>query len=364
MAICAVDLFCGAGGLTYGLQQAGINVRAGIDIEPECEYPYVANNINVDFVNADLAEDHHIATIREYLSGEDDYTMIAGCAPCQPFSTMSNGNKKRKDSHEKWGLMGDFADIVSEIEPDLVTMENVPEAQNAEPYDVFCETLSELGYVVSDELVDCPEYGVPQRRKRLVLVASKHGHIELIEPTHDPDEVTVRSQLEEYGLVELEAGETSDDDFLHNARGLSETNLKRIRHSEPGGTWNSWPEDLLLECHKKESGRKYVSMYGRMEWDNPAPTITTQFYNYGSGRFGHPEEDRAISVREGALLQTFPEDYEFAKSLEDLSVVSVGKLIGNAVPPRLGEVVGESVRKHVHNEGPQRRLATDRMLAE
>ncbi|MDH5019020.1 DNA cytosine methyltransferase [Halobacterium rubrum] len=361
MTIRAVDLFSGAGGLTYGLRGAGIDVRAGFDIEPECEYPYEANNEGAEFVETDLSEGNSIAEIREYLSGDEEYTLVAGCAPCQPFSTMSNGNKNQKEGHEKWGLMGEFAEIVSEVEPDLVTMENVPEARKAEPYDEFRSTLSELGYSISDGLVDCPDYGVPQERKRLVLLASKHGHIELTEPTHDSERVSVQSEFEKHELAELEAGETSEKDFLHNARGLSDTNLKRIKHSEPGGSWKDWPEELLLDCHKKESGRKYVSSYGRMEWDSPAPTITTRFYNYGSGRFGHPEEDRAISVREGALLQTFPPDYEFVESEDDLSVVSVGKLIGNAVPPRLAKAIGESLIQHVNHEAPQQRLTAEQI---
>jgi DNA (cytosine-5)-methyltransferase 1 len=192
----------------------------------------------------------------------------------------------------------------------------------------------------------------------MVLLASKHGHIELQNPTHDAEKVTVESEFNKHDLCELEAGETSDKDFLHNARGLSETNKKRMAHSQPGGTWKDWPEELRLECHKRDSGRKYIAPYGRMEWDEPAPTITTQFYNYGSGRFGHPEENRAISVREGAILQTFPSDYSFVPSQEELSVVSVGKLIGNAVPVRLAEAIGESIIRHLNNEGPQKRLQT------
>lgn len=359
MSICAVDLFCGAGGLTYGLQEAGIDVRAGFDIESECRHPYTENNEDVDFVEGDLAEEVSTQDIKQYFSDcGDNYSLIAGCAPCQPYSTMSNGNDSRTEDHEKWGLMDEFAEVVVEIEPDLVTMENVPQVQKHDPYDDFCERLEDAGYQVSDQVVYCPEYGIPQQRKRLVLLASKHGHIELQEPTHDVEDVTVRSEFEKHDLCELEAGETCDDDFLHNARGLSDTNIERIQHSSPGGTWKDWPERLLLACHKKDSGRKYTASYGRMEWDKPAPTITTRFYNYGSGRFGHPNQDRAISVREGAILQTFPDDYSFVSSEDELSVVEVGKLIGNAVPVRLAEVIGESVIKHVRNEGPQMRLQT------
>ncbi|WP_135828935.1 DNA cytosine methyltransferase [Halorussus halobius] len=359
MSIRAVDIFCGAGGLTYGLQEAGIDVQAGFDIEPECRHPYVENNADVEFIESDIAADVSVEDIEPYLSaGEADHTLIAGCAPCQPYSKMSNGNKNSADNHEKWGLMEEFSDLIAGVEPDLVTMENVPQVRKHEPYENFQSRLKELGYMIWDGVVDCPKYGVPQQRKRLVLLASKHGHIELQDPTHDPDEVTVKSELERYDLAKLEEGETSDDDFLHTARGLSEKNIKRIRNSEPGGTWEDWPEDLRLNCHTKDSGRKYTASYGRMKWKDPAPTITTRFFNYGSGRFGHPEEDRAITVREGAILQTFPKDYSFVSSEDDLSVQSMGKLIGNAVPVRLAKAIGETLVQHVENEGPQKRLQT------
>jgi len=359
MDIRAVDLFCGAGGLTYGLQQAGVDVRAGFDIEPDCRYPYTENNEDAEFVLGDLAEEVSVSEIEQYLErGDSEYTLIAGCAPCQPFSSMSNGNKKQASDHEKWGLMQEFGEVIAEIQPDIVTMENVPTVQKHDPYTNFCERLDGLGYEIDDQVVQCPEYGVPQQRKRLVLLASKYGHIELKDPTHDPESVTVGSQLQGHDLEELEAGETSEEDYLHNARGLSKTNIKRVKHSKPGGTWKDWPEELQLACHKKDSGRKYIAPYGRMEWDEPAPTITTQFYNYGSGRFGHPEENRAISGREGALLQTFPIDYEFVESKEDMSIVALGKLIGNAVPVKLAEAIGDSLMMHVRDEAPQRKLTT------
>lgn len=357
MSICAVDLFCGAGGLTCGLQKANIDVRAGFDIEQECRYPYLENNEDVEFVEANIAGDVSAEDLKSYLSSPDsDYTLIAGCAPCQPFSAMSNGNDGRTNDHEKWGLISEFSDLVYEVEPDLVTMENVPQARKHEPYDEFKNTLNDLGYEVYVDVVKCPNYGVPQSRKRLVVLASKHGHIELKGPTHDPGEVTVRSAFEEHDLVELEAGETADNDLLHNARGLSNKNIERIQKSVPGGTWEDWPEELRLACHQKDSGKRYTASYGRMEWDEPAPTMTTQFYNYGSGRFGHPKEDRAISVREGLILQTFPGDYSFVESEEDLNVVALGKMIGNAVPVRLGEVIGETLIRHVKGEGPQKKL--------
>ncbi|WP_128478352.1 DNA cytosine methyltransferase [Halorussus pelagicus] len=361
MSIRAVDLFCGAGGLTYGLQKAGIDVRAGFDIESECRHPYEKNSTDAEFIESDISEDVSPEDIESYLSSDEaDHTLIAGCAPCQPYSKMSNGNEKQADSHEKWGLMEDFGQLIADVEPDLVTMENVPQVQEHEPYEDFQSRLEDLGYTIWDKVVECPKYGVPQERKRLVLLASKYGHIELQDPTHDPEEATVKSEFEKYDLAELEAGESSEEDFLHTSRDLSDKNIRRIQNSEPGGTWEDWADELKLACHKKDSGRKYTASYGRMQWEEPAPTITTRFFNYGSGRFGHPEEDRAISVREGAILQTFPKDYAFVESEEDLSVQSMGRLIGNAVPVRLAKAIGESLVQHASNKGPQKRLqATD-----
>jgi DNA (cytosine-5)-methyltransferase 1 len=201
--------------------------------------------------------------------------------------------------------------------------------------------------------VYAPEYGVPQKRKRWVLLASKRGELALPDPpiTDDDEYPTVREAIGD--LPPIEAGEVHPDDDLHRARTLSETNLERIRHMEPGGDWGLWEEKglehLLADCHTKESGRSYKAPYSRMVPDEPAPTITTQFYNYGSGRFGHYDTDqnRALSLREGACLQTFPSDYEFYDDWADVGVKNAGRLIGNAVPPRIAEWIGEAILNHV-----------------
>jgi len=219
-----------------------------------------------------------------------------------------------------------------------------------DPYERFVETLEELGYHLNspeNRKVHCPDYGVPQNRRRLVLLASKRGPIELQEPSHEirEDDPTVEEWIGD--LPEIGAGRTHPDDPLHRAQGLSDTNMRRIQASDPGGTWKDWPEDLQLACHKKESGSTYTPVYGRMEPDEPAPTITTQFFNYGSGRFGHPDQDRPISLREGAVLQTFPEDYEFFPQGESPSMDKLGRMIGNSVPPLLGHAIGHTILEHL-----------------
>ena len=171
------------------------------------------------------------------------------------------------------------------------------------------------------------------------------GDITIIPPTHNSEDVHVADYIAD--LPAIEAGGIDPADPLHRSSHLSEINLKRIRASVPGGTWRDWPENLRCECHKKESGQTYSSVYGRMTWEQIGPTITTQFYNYGTGRYGHPEQDRALSLREGALLQTFPADYDFINPERPFVFRDIARHIGNAVPVRLGEVIGISMLNHL-----------------
>ena len=147
-------------------------------------------------------------------------------------------------------------------------------------------------------------------------------------------------------MKSLKAGEQGNSDKLHLSATLSELNMRRIRASKPGGTWRDWPKDLIAACHKKEEGQGYVSVYGRMEWDKSSPAITTQFFGFGNGRFGHPSQDRAISLREGAMLQSFPKSYKFVKAKEPVIITTLGRLIGNAVPVKLAEALGRTITRH------------------
>jgi DNA (cytosine-5)-methyltransferase 1 len=210
----------------------------------------------------------------------------------------------------------------------------------------YAVKLIRLGYNVSYGEVYCPEYGVPQNRRRLVLLASRLGRLMLIEPLYNEGNYpTVRESIER--LPRVTAGESNQDDIMHSAAGLSLENLRRIRSSVPGGTWRDWDDSLKLECHKKRSGKTYMSIYGRMTWDAPSPTITTQFYGYGNGRFGHPEQDRALTLREGALLQSFPPDYAFVDPAQEFNKRVVGVHIGNAVAVELGRAIGVSILNHI-----------------
>lgn len=339
----AVDLFCGIGGLTYGVRQAGVKVVAGIDIDNTCSFAYEANNDTL-FINKGI-EDVTAAEIRGFYPN-DCVKVLMGCAPCQPFSNYSLRYIKEGIKDNKWRLLYYFLDLVEAIMPDIVSMENVPQLVKKKVFKDFTEKLKQLGYNTSWSIVNCANYGVPQNRNRLVLLASRFRKMDLILPKYNKDNfLTVGDTIRD--LPPIEDGKTSRDDLMHRASKLSEINKLRIKQSVPGGTWQDWDENLQLTCHKKGTGKGYVSVYGRMEWNKPSPTITTQFYGYGNGRFGHPEQDRAISLREGALLQSFPADYKFIDENNQLTNRQMGIHIGNAVPVKLGKAIGESIINHV-----------------
>jgi DNA (cytosine-5)-methyltransferase 1 len=340
--ITAVDLFCGAGGLTRGLLDAGVEVVAGYDIDEVCKYAYEQNNQPAIFKNKSVAKVTGAELSRLY--PQQNWRVLVGCAPCAPFSKYTQGLDAA--SHEKWGLLYHFSRLIKALKPDVVSMENVPQLRQHTVYDDFVANLEELGYDVSATEVFCPDYGIAQSRKRLVLFASMHGPISIVPPTHKAKHyATVKTAIG--GLPRLKAGGECAIDSLHRSSELSQTNLQRIKHSKPGGTWRDWPAELVAKCHQKKKGKSYPSVYGRMKWDEPSPTITTQFYGFGNGRFGHPTQNRALSLREGAILQSFPPDYEFVESGTDEGVHAIGRMIGNAVPVRLGEVVGKTIRKHL-----------------
>jgi DNA (cytosine-5)-methyltransferase 1 len=338
----AVDIFCGVGGLTHGLIKAGIPVNAGFDIDNSCEYAFEINN-NTRFVHADISKMATDDVARYY--PDDQIKILVGCAPCQPFSSYTHRYEKKIED-QRWSLLYSFARIIRGIEPDIVSMENVPLLEKHAQFSDLIRTLEKMKYQYHYENVCCESYGIPQKRTRLVLLASRLGKIELIPPTHRPDNyVTVRESIGH--LEKITAGESSKSDPLHRAQKISPLNLKRIQKSRPGGTWHDWEDELICQCHKKKTGFSYESVYGRMSWDQPSPTITTQFFNYGSGRFGHPEQDRALSLREGANLQSFPQDYVFANPSEPILFKDNAIHIGNSVPVKLGETIGISIKEHL-----------------
>ena len=271
-----------AGALTHGFVLEGFNVVAGLDADESCKYAYKTNNPGALFIEKGIEDVTGVELAQRYPEGH--VKILVGCAPCQPYSPY---NKGRQDKDKKWKLLSNFADRISEIEPDIVSMENVPNLvtfQKGKVYQDFVELLKKDYYVTEDSEVFCPDYGVPQSRKRLVLFASKYGEIELLPATCTPDQYKkVKDVIS--NLETLQAGQVSQKDPYHKASRLSELNLRRIEASVPGGTWRDWPEELVAPCHLKESGNTYSSVYGRMKWDELSPTITTQCYGFGNGRF-------------------------------------------------------------------------------
>jgi DNA (cytosine-5)-methyltransferase 1 len=334
-----VDLFCGIGGLTNGLFQAGLNVVAGIDIDNNCRFAFETNN-NSKFISKSIT-DVSGAELLE-LFGNEDIKILVGCAPCQPFS---NHQKKKNDrgTHKDWGLLYDFLRLINETKPEIISMENVPTLIKEKVFSDFVSELELQGYFVNYRIINTQNYGMAQRRNRLILLASKFGRLDFID-----DKTKGKTVKEVIGhLRPIVAGSADLFDRYHVCCSLSELNLQRIKSSKQGGTWQDWPVELLPECYKKKTGLTYKSVYGRMDYNKVAPTLTTQFHSYGTGRFGHPTQNRAISIREGALLQSFPENYIFVESNKRVNIKSLSKQIGNAVPPRLGLFIGKCILEHI-----------------
>ncbi len=345
--ISAVDLFCGAGGLTYGLSKAGIQVKAGIDIDEQARYAYEKNNPEAKFYNWDLTGDHHSDVAELFETGQ--YRLLAGCAPCQPFSKLTI---KEKRLHNDWDLLIHFGRYIEKILPEFVTMENVPglASRGKAVFNQFLAILTKNEYHVDYKIINCREYGVPQSRERLVLLASRLGKISVPDGTYRNAQQwkTVRRAIE--NLPPLKAGEEDPTDRLHCAPTLSPLNLERMRMTKSdGGTRRDWPDNLVLDCHKKVSGHSYSCNYGRMWWDKPAPTMTTHCTGIGNGRFGHPEQDRSITLREAMLLQSFPRDYEFCSKQEIPNRTAIQRMVGNAVPPKLAETLGGAIMSRDNN---------------
>lgn len=341
--IIAVDLFCGAGGLTRGLLDAGITVKKGFDNDPRVKYTYEKNNPEVKFFCKDISEMIK-EDVLEGLDIKDNFLLLAGCAPCQPFSRLLRKNRK-KDSRAN--LLLQFGRLVSEVKPDFVFVENVPGLKNGKGKVIFTQfedILRKEEYFFVSDILDAKDYGVPQKRKRLVLLASRHSEIGILPATHGSDKnklpyITVRDAIAGFPIIR--AGGKHKKVPNHECRDLSALNKKRLKYiRQNGGTRVDLPESLRLECHKKHNG--HTDVYGRMKWDNVSPTLTCKCNSISNGRFGHPTQLRAISVREAAALQTFSDDYVFYGNMSENS-----KWVGNAVPPIFARCLAEGIKKSI-----------------
>ena len=329
--IVAVDLFCGAGGLTNGLVRAGIRVVRGIDSDISARDTYERNNLDSEFVHGDI---RHIGAAA-LLGGIDlggSELMLAGCAPCQPFSRHvadSKGDRRRS-------LMARFAALVREIRPDHVLAENVPLFVGSASHKRMIRALKECGYSYDDDVVDAADYGVPQHRRRYVLLASRKIPVSLPAPTHGPSAEsewrTVRDAIAAYPAVAH--GKSHDGVPNHTASGLSEKNARRMSLTPWNGGSRMDVRGMTLKCHRGHNGHSDV--YGRMKWDRPAPTLTCRCNSISNGRFAHPDQDRGMTIREAAAIQTFPDDYVFHGTTMERNAAHVG----NAVPILMAERLG------------------------
>lgn len=334
----AIDFFCGGGGMTYGLRTAGIDVLGGVDIASDCRETYEFNNRPSVFVEKDISSLDAESMGDIFGIRRDDRGLVfVGCSPCQYWSKIRTDRGK---SEKSAFLLKEFQRFIKAFLPGFVVLENVPGLRsNPRSYlSRFLDFLKRTGYAFADDVIDASRYGVPQHRHRYLLVASR-TRTDVTLPEAEESTVTVRQIIgEENGFPSIPAGHADDTDFMHTAAALSALNLRRIRRTpHDGGDRLSWKDDpeLQLDAYR---GRDdiFKDVYGRIRWDRPAPTVTTRFNSLSNGRFGHPEEDRALSLREGASLQTFPTDYRFFGSNRN----AVARQIGNAVPPLLARHIG------------------------
>ncbi|MCA1176660.1 MULTISPECIES: DNA cytosine methyltransferase [unclassified Pantoea] len=333
------DFFSGCGGTSQGFHQAGFDVVFGLDFDADAAASFSENFPNSTFINADIrsVDEDILARFKEQVA-ENCPVLFSGCAPCQPYSRQ-NSNKKNDDP--RLDLLKEFARFVKKNVPDFVFVENVPGMQKFDKsegtFNDFLKTLSYLGYNFDYKVLPASWFGVPQTRERLVLLAAKDYEVSLPEKTHGDGKnpySTVREWISH--LPPIGAGESHAHIKDHIAAKLSEKNLQRIQCTPEGGGRESWPAHLLLECHKKHKG--HTDVYGRLSWDKPASGLTTKCISYSNGRFGHPDQNRALTVREAACLQTFPDHYKFVGGMQ-----SKARQIGNAVPPKMSEAIGKHI---------------------
>ena len=333
----AIDFFCGAGGVTCGFIQAGIKVLGGIDIDFACKDTYEKNN-KTKFVHKDI-RDLKITSLRQefgiYL--KDDGLIFIGCSPCQYYTNLKTNKSKSKEGRM---LIEDFQDYIDYYKPGYIFIENVPgfEKNSKSPLFKFKQFLSSNSYYFIDKVINAKYFGIPQNRRRYILLASRVTDSILIPKENKDDIKTVKNAIGDINVFKpIIDGHIDQSGYQHSAAKLTKINFARIKNTpKNGGDRRHWKNqsNLQLKCYKNHTG--HYDVYGRMSWNKPAPTITTRFRYTSNGRYGHPEQDRAISIREGATLQSFPLNYYFYS----MSLDSIARMIGNAVPPELARRIG------------------------
>lgn len=330
----AIDLFSGAGGLTEGLRQAGYQVIGAVEIDARASATYRLNHKRVRLWEKDITGLSGKAIMRDLNLKRGQLDLLAACPPCEGFSTMRTKNGARRNFDRRNDLIFQVLRIIRSTRPLSIMLENVPGLARNHRYRAFVDAVTRMGYKTVWAVLNTADYGVAQRRKRLVLLASRIAKPEFAEKARQRP--TVRQKIGRLSVPERSR------DPLHNYRARRSNKVQRLIERIPhnGGSRRSLLPGEQLECHKKFNG--FHDVYGRMAWDSPSPTITGGCINPSKGRFLHPRFDRAITLREAALLQSFPKDYEF--SLE-WGRYPVATLIGNALPPEFIRRHAESLRK-------------------
>ena len=345
MDLTAVDIFAGGGGLTVGLKRAGFHVAAAVELEPHAFATYKANHPEVRCLKQDIATVSGSALLEH--ARTDCIDLLAGCPPCQGFTSLTAKYKENEDPRNH--LVLEMARLTEETRPRAIMMENVPGLmrKGGGLYQQLRDRLEALGYLLTEDVLQVADYGVPQLRRRLVLLGGLGFEISLPVATHSRSPTgdlvrwrTVRDAIAGMPipstLPEAKAQGDIERTDWHVVRQLSPKNLERIKAATAGETWTKIPEQLRPACHR-DGYVGFTNVYGRMQWDHPAPTITGGCTTFSKGRFGHPEADRTISVREAALLQTFPDDYRLDTPYMD----HVCNMIGNALPCDFAEAISK-----------------------
>lgn len=342
----AVDFFCSGGGMSHGMQMAGVEILAGIDFDINCKETYEANIKGAKFLYKDVFDLKETELEAELnLQRNDDDLILIGCSPCQFWSIINTDKKKSSKSKN---LLIEFRRFVEYFNPGYVVVENVPgvlRKQGESGLEDFIVWLQSQNYKVHSEIHNVSDYGVPQNRKRFTLIANRITQHELEPAKYGGEKLRVIDVIGEHnGFPKVSPGHKDNTDFMHTVANLRQINLDRLKATaKDGGSRTVYAnnEDLVTKCHKNDTVN-FKDTYGRMWWNRQAPTITTKFFSISNGRFAHPEEDRALSLREGAVLQTFPKNYIFkTKSIE-----KTARMIGNAVPPKYAESIAKAIMKN------------------
>ncbi len=345
----AVDFFCSGGGMSSGMLNAGIKILAGIDYDNSCKETYEANITGAKFIHADVFEYQEAELEKELnLQRNDDDLIMIGCSPCQFWSII---NTKREKSEKSKSLLVEFKRFVEYFNPGYVVVENVPgvlRRKDESGLEDFIIWLEASGYAVHHGVHNVMEYGVPQSRRRLTLIANRVNNNVLEPIKYNGKLKTVFDTIGEHnGFPKVEAGHRDETEFMHTVAGLKQINIDRLNITEKnGGSRMAYANNEVLapSCHKNDTVN-FKDTYGRMWWDKPSPTITTKFFSISNGRFAHPEENRAISIREGAALQSFPLDYK----IKATSIANAARMIGNAVPPKYANAIGKAIIQNHRN---------------